>query len=130
MELAIPASVHVWIRMAREFRAGILVSNINSSVVLLTRNLHRVMLLETCDINWWIELGLLCRRGLCHYSPLTMLPINSCHSAGSAWYLTRLVMADLQPIVIPPLEHIHKCIKYTCAGAALVKDGYLCNDPC
>jgi hypothetical protein len=34
-------------------------------------------------------------------------------------------MADLHPIVIPPLEHTYKSIKYTCSGEGLYKDGYL-----
>ena len=36
-------------------------------------------------------------------------------------------MADLYPIVIPPIERIHKSIKYTCTGKGLYKDGYLYN---
>jgi len=34
-------------------------------------------------------------------------------------------MADLHPIVIEPIEHTHKSIKYTCSGEGLYKDGYL-----
>jgi hypothetical protein len=34
-------------------------------------------------------------------------------------------MADLHPIVIPPLEHTHKSIKYTCSGEGLYKEGYI-----
>ncbi|PMD46171.1 hypothetical protein L207DRAFT_561564 [Hyaloscypha variabilis F] len=34
-------------------------------------------------------------------------------------------MADLHPIVIEPLEHTYKSIKYTCSGEGLYKDGYL-----
>jgi len=34
-------------------------------------------------------------------------------------------MADLHPIVIEPLEHTHKSIKYTCSGEGLYKDGFL-----
>lgn len=34
-------------------------------------------------------------------------------------------MADLHPIVIAPLEHTYKSIKYTCSGEGLYKDGYL-----
>lgn len=33
-------------------------------------------------------------------------------------------MADLHPVVIPPFEHTHKAIKYTCSGEGLYKDGY------
>ena len=33
-------------------------------------------------------------------------------------------MADLHPIVIPPLEHTHKSVKYTCAGEGILKDGH------
>jgi len=31
-------------------------------------------------------------------------------------------MADLYPVVIPPLEHVHKSLKFTCAGEGLFKD--------
>lgn len=34
-------------------------------------------------------------------------------------------MADLHPIVIPPLEHTYKSIKYTCSSKGLCKDEYL-----
>ncbi|KAH6724357.1 hypothetical protein BKA61DRAFT_28170 [Leptodontidium sp. MPI-SDFR-AT-0119] len=34
-------------------------------------------------------------------------------------------MGDLHPIVIPPLEHTFKSIKFTCSGEGLYKDGYL-----
>ncbi|QSZ30904.1 hypothetical protein DSL72_000462 [Monilinia vaccinii-corymbosi] len=33
-------------------------------------------------------------------------------------------MADLHPIVIPPLEHKFKSVTYTCSGEGLHKDGY------
>ena len=33
-------------------------------------------------------------------------------------------MGDLHPIVIPPLEHTYKSVKYTCSGEGLYKDGY------
>jgi hypothetical protein len=31
-------------------------------------------------------------------------------------------MADLDPIVIPPLDHIHKSLKFTCSGEGFLKD--------
>ncbi|EKD19885.1 hypothetical protein MBM_01837 [Drepanopeziza brunnea f. sp. 'multigermtubi' MB_m1] len=34
-------------------------------------------------------------------------------------------MADLHPIVIPPLAYTYKSIKFTCSGEGLYKDGYL-----
>jgi|SRR5271168_4816742 len=34
-------------------------------------------------------------------------------------------MADLYPIIIPPLEYTHKSIKYTCSVDRLYKEGYL-----
>jgi hypothetical protein len=34
-------------------------------------------------------------------------------------------MVDLHPIVIPPLEHTYKSVKYTCSGEGLYKDGFL-----
>ena len=34
-------------------------------------------------------------------------------------------MGDLHPIVIFPLEHTYRSVKYTCSGEGLYKDGYL-----
>ncbi|TVY17411.1 hypothetical protein LARI1_G004212 [Lachnellula arida] len=31
-------------------------------------------------------------------------------------------MTDLHPIVIPPLEHVHKSLKFSCSGEGLLKD--------
>jgi len=32
-------------------------------------------------------------------------------------------MVDLHAIVIPPLEHVHKSLKFSCSGEGLLKDG-------
>lgn len=36
-------------------------------------------------------------------------------------------MAELHPVVIPPMEHKFKAVTYTCSGEGLYKDGHSCD---